>query len=611
MRWLILAVGVVLLVSGLYLREQVPENAPLRLIADPITQRATQSGPVIGGVSPEGAYAWLGIPFAAPATDERRWHAPVAPAPWSEPLEATEYADVCLQFASRLSASNADPGTLIGSEDCLSLNVFAPAEIGTEAALPVMVFVHGGGNTIGSARPYNAAAFAQEQGVLIVSFNYRLGPLGWFSHKALRDTASTAEDASGNFALLDMVATLDWVKNNIAGFGGDPQRVTLFGESAGGRNIYGLLASPQAAGLFHGAIIQSGFPGSFSRQRAENPRGNPQPGHANSSHELLLSWLRGDGARSRKEASVVLASLAPADIMAFIRGLSAAQLMAPLAVESGLYRAPALFRDGTVIPHEPLPQVFQNPSRWNRVPLMVGSNRDEMKLFMALSPRHTRKRFGVAPAPRNPAQYEALSRFQSDAWKAAGVDLPLRAIRKGSPDLQTFVYRFDWDDMRHNWLVDLPTLLGAAHALELDFLFGPLIAKVVPGVFYPGNAEGRQGLARSMRDYWAGFAYSGNPGTGRSGAQPSWPLWSPEKPMVMLLDEAGDGGLRPESISIGVDDVKSRLTLDQVLPARLRCAVYVDLYLDNNGLSELFKSREYQALGCGQFPSWSLAGLTR
>ena len=165
--------------------------------------------------------------------------------------------------------------------------------------------------------------------------------------------------------------------------------------------------------------------------------------------------------------------------------------------------------------------------------------------------------------------------------------------------------------MRDNWLLDLPTLLGAAHALELDFLFGPLIARVVPGVFHAGNREGREILARAMRDYWAGFAYSGRPGSGRSAAQPAWPRWRGDVPMVMLLDEASDGGVRPQPLSLTVDDVKARLRRDESIPERLRCALYVDLYLDNNGLSELFDARAYQSMGCGQFPSWSLSRESR
>jgi para-nitrobenzyl esterase len=369
-----------------------------------------------------------------------------------------------------------------------------------------------------------------------------------------------------------------------------------------------LLASPLASELFHGAIIQSGFPGTFTRARAETPADDPQPGHPNGSHALALAWLEQGAQASVAER---LDRMSASELAQYLRGLSVDQLMAPLHTAAGMYAAPALFRDGVVLPEEPLTEVFNDPTRWNQMPLMVGSNRDEMKLFLALSDRYTGKRFGLIPAARNVERYDLLSRFHSDGWKASGVDLPLSLISESSPEIDLYAYRFDWDSMRKNWLIDLPQLLGAAHALELDFLFGPLISRVVPGVFYAGNREEREALGRTMRDYWAGFAYSGRPGSGRSAAQPAWPSWSVDQPLLMLLDSKDDGGVRPERIIVTVDDIKRRLAAEDTLPERLRCALYVDLFLDNNGLSEQFVTREYQALGCGQIPSWPLGGLSR
>ncbi|WOJ92510.1 carboxylesterase family protein [Congregibacter variabilis] len=607
MRWLVLITGLVLVVGGLFLDRQDTSDGPLLLQADMSTLRDTASGPVLGGISRPGAQVWLGIPYAAAPVGEKRWRAPAPAADWFNARQSLAFGSVCPQFASRLSASNAEPGTLIGSEDCLSLNVFSPGGVGSDAALPVMVYIHGGGNTIGSAIPYEGSAFVQEQGVVMVTLNYRLGPLGWLSHAALRDGASP-EDASGNFALLDMIAALKWVRDNIENFGGDSARVTVFGESAGGRNIYGLLASPLAADLFHGAIIQSGFPGTFTRARAEKPADDPQPGHPNGSYALALAWL----AQGDEPGGVERLDRMPAkDLAQYLRGISVEQLLAPLQVPGGMYSAPALFRDGVVLPKEPLTEVFADPTRWNQMPLMVGSNRDEMKLFLALSDQHAGKRFGFIPAPRDAERYDLLNRFHSDGWKALGVDLPLSLISQGSSKSNLYAYRFDWDSMRKNWLVDLPQLLGAAHALELDFLFGPLISRVVPGVFYEGNRQEREALGRTMRDYWAGFAYSGRPGSGRSAGQVAWPSWSVDEPLLMLLDSKEDGGVRPESLTVTVDDVKRRLAAEDTLPERLRCALYVDLFLNNNGLSEQFVTREYQDLGCGQIPSWPLAGLSR
>jgi len=610
--WLVLALGLILV--GLGLMPDGDRSARVLRLPEalPGSQRQTVSGPIIGGRAPSGAQVWLGIPYAAAPTGERRWRAPRPPAPWSEARPALRYGPVCPQFASPLSSIDAASGALIGDEDCLSLNVFAPAGADAGAGLPVMVFIHGGGNSIGSARPYDGSRFVQEQGVLMVTLNYRLGPLGWFSHAALRETAANPEEASGNFALLDLCLALAWVRDNIAAFGGDPQRVTLFGESAGGRNIYGLLASPLARGLFHGAIIQSGAAGSFSPARAESRADAVQPGHRNSSGELLLAWLEGSGLAERRAAALRnLEQLGGEEILAFMRGLDIETLLAPLATPGGMYRLPTLFRDGTVLPEEPLLEVFADPERWNRVPVIAGSNRDEMKLFLALDDEHVRRRFGLFPAPRDPERYARLAHYHSRQWRAVGVDEPLARMSRSDPQLPLYSYRLDWDAMRADALLDLPRLLGAAHGLELDFLFGPLLARVVPGIITDDNREGFEALGRTMRDYWAGFAYTGAPATGRSGVRSPWPLWSERRPRVMLLDEPGGGGLRSLAFSLRVADVKAELARDESLPERLRCALYVDMFLANGGLEQLFDPAEYRDLGCAQFRSGSLEGLSR
>jgi para-nitrobenzyl esterase len=164
MRWLLLITGVVLVVSGLYLRWQEPPAGQLLLVAEPGTLRDTDTGPVFGGYSAAGALAWLGIPYAAAPVGDARWRAPRAPAAWASPRQSTSFGPVCPQYASRLSGLSAEPGSLIGAEDCLSLNVFAPVGMDEGAALPVMVFIHGGGNTIGSARSLRCLGFCTGAG---------------------------------------------------------------------------------------------------------------------------------------------------------------------------------------------------------------------------------------------------------------------------------------------------------------------------------------------------------------------------------------------------------------------------------------------------------------
>jgi para-nitrobenzyl esterase len=327
---------------------------------------------------------------------------------------------------------------------------------------------------------------------------------------------------------------------------------------------------------------------------------------------MLLAWLQDSGsAAGREEAQQVLRQLQPSDIAAYMRELPLSALLAPVATARGMYSYPALFRDGIVLPKAPLLEVFRDPAGWNRVPVLAGTNRDEMKLFLALNDRHVKQRFGLLPQPRDPAQYNQLARLHSLQWKASGVDEPLASMAASDPSLPLFAYRFDWDDMRANWLVDLPQLLGAAHALELDFLFGPLISRVVPGVLHDGNREGAAVLGRAMRDYWAGFAYSGRPGTGRSAAHPVWPTWDPERAFTMVLDEEDDGGIRVESLRASTEATKLALAEAEGLSDRMRCALYVDLFLANRGMSEFYDAQEYQRLGCAPLPAWSLVGQSR
>ncbi|MEN8161810.1 MAG: carboxylesterase family protein, partial [Myxococcota bacterium] len=227
---------------------------------DPATLRQPPAGDVVGSAGHHGGHAWLGIPYAEPPLGALRWRAPQPLLPWTGTREALASGASCPQFANGLGGdTSAEPGTLIGSEDCLTLNVYAPVLAGppAEAHLPVMVWIHGGGNTIGTASFYDGSRLASEQAVVVVTINYRLGALGWLRHAALREGAD-ALDASGNLGTLDQIQALRWVQNNVAAFGGDPGNVTIFGESAGGQNVLVLLTAPAAADLFHRAIAQSG-----------------------------------------------------------------------------------------------------------------------------------------------------------------------------------------------------------------------------------------------------------------------------------------------------------------------------------------------------------------
>ncbi|KAF0247894.1 MAG: para-nitrobenzyl esterase, partial [bacterium] len=228
------------------------EPTPLAL-SDPVI---TEEGPVRGELQ-DKSIVFRGIPYASPPTGDLRWRPPQAAAKRTNVLEATQFSSPCAQPDNT--------GKIIGSEDCLSLNIWSPKT--KESALrPVMFFIHGGGNITGSAdmfafgvRLYDGTFLHDMGGVLVVSINYRLGPLGFFSHPTLSNE-DRQNGVSGNYGLMDQIFALQWVQKNIRNFGGDPNNVTIFGESAGGRNVLALITSPKATGLFHKAIVESGAP---------------------------------------------------------------------------------------------------------------------------------------------------------------------------------------------------------------------------------------------------------------------------------------------------------------------------------------------------------------
>jgi para-nitrobenzyl esterase len=203
----------------------------------------------VRGIVRDGMRQFLGIPYAAPPTGELRWRPPVAPGRWQEPFDAVAFGNVCAQDTSCFPGF----GYFSDTEDCLYLNVFAPQQCDAGARLPVMVWIPGGGLFIGGSNDYNPSALVIDGPVVFVSFNYRLNVFGFFSHPAINAEGHTA----GNYGIMDQQFALHWVRDNIAQFGGDPDNITIFGESAGGASAVCHLASPGSTGLFHKAILQS------------------------------------------------------------------------------------------------------------------------------------------------------------------------------------------------------------------------------------------------------------------------------------------------------------------------------------------------------------------
>ncbi|NNC54300.1 MAG: carboxylesterase family protein, partial [Pseudomonadales bacterium] len=233
-------------------------QAPRNIDSD--TRVNTRSGPVAGFSHSDNVVAWLGIPYAAPPVDALRWRAPAPAASWQALRPALKFGQPCVQLPNfTIEEKPQAPRITVGQEDCLTLNVFAPRDVlKRDSALPVMFWIHGGGNTSGASLSYNGGPLVNSQQVVLVTINYRLGLFGYLRHPGLREGQTSKAEQSGNFGTLDIIAALQWVQDNIAAFGGDSNNVTVFGESAGGKNTWALIQTHLARGLFHKAIVQSG-----------------------------------------------------------------------------------------------------------------------------------------------------------------------------------------------------------------------------------------------------------------------------------------------------------------------------------------------------------------
>jgi len=573
--------------------------------ADPASLRATPAGPLVGAVGMYGDHVWRGIPYAQAPTGERRWRAPRPLPAWTETLQALASGSPCPQYPSAFGGVAGPADGVAGNEDCLFLNVFAPRFTADQVPrdtgrLPVMVWIHGGGNSIGEAGFVDGGRLATDERVIVVALNYRLGPLGWLRHAALREGATPAEQ-SGNFALLDLVRALEWVRDNIDAFGGDPGNVTIFGESAGGRNVFSLLLAPQAKGLFQRAIVQSGGLLTSDPAEAENAVDATPPGHVASSHEALLRLLQHDGAADRAAATAQLAAMSPAAIAAYLRGKPAAEFLGAYEPyrNNGMISMPQVFADGVVLPvGDPLRQ-FASADGWNRVPVMLGTNRDENRLFMFADPRWVTRYFWIVPRLRDEALYVATADLMARQWKATGADQPAAAMRGVEDDV--YVYRFDWDEQPRMLGADLSTMLGAAHGFEIPFVFGHFnLGRQADVMWTDANSPGREQLSAAMMEYWVNFARTGRPGSAAGVEWLAWDPSSPTAPKYVVLDTPAGGGIRMAHDTQTVQGVLDSVASDpRLADARARCTVYHDLAQWARGL----RRSDYDALAaCKEYP---------
>ncbi|MBL4596316.1 MAG: carboxylesterase family protein [Robiginitomaculum sp.] len=539
-------------------------------IQDDVTLRQTANGPVVGSITNLGAHRWGGIPFAQPPIDDLRWRAPRQPTHWDGVFAALDTSSRCVQTARRSDVEK--NGTFLGAEDCLHLNIWAPAFSpeavpASDEKLPVMFFIHGGSNTWGFGGQYNSEALATRHNMVVVTINYRLGPLGWFSQPALRTGNENPMDNSPNFANLDMIMALKWVQNNIGSFGGNPNRVTIFGESAGAHNVASLLAIPQAQGLFHGAISQSGYFTSRSMQ-SDQQGVAPEDGWEFPGSNAVVAKLN-------PPANATLAEMA-----VFLRAQSAQALFDAAVADDGDTATPLIIRDGILIPTEGLEYALTHAPH-KIVPLITGANRDEVKLFNLGDPDLTKKAFGFLPRARDRDFYDLMSKHPSQMWRVRAVDDQARRITARAEN-PVFGYRFDWDEQGSFLGSDFAHLIGAAHAMELPFVFDGFATFPIGGerIFPKSGAAERDELSQAMMSYWAEFAHTGAPGKGRDGTLPLWESWGAADGdgQFMVLDTASSGGLSLSQDVLTPDAVYARLGQSvQHLSPEDKCIMLIDV----------------------------------
>jgi para-nitrobenzyl esterase len=323
----------------------------------------TKYGKLEGAAGRGTSWMWKGVPYAKPPVGGLRWRAPQPPQAWDGIRQSTDKFDMATQLA--MSKTWIPQGNIIGGEDCLYLNIWRPQS--EEKNLPVYVYLHGGANNFGSARLYDGSGIASVSNMVVVIPQYRLGPLGWFNHPALKDGV-TLDEASGNFGTLDTIQALKWIRENIAAFGGDPYNVTLTGQSAGGHNTMNLLISPLARGLFQRALCQSA-----GLELADVDQGIKM---ADITIEKLLM---ADGkAADRTAAAAARSKMTNTETAAYLRGKSAGQLISAQLNDRGSLEFHPAYIDGTVIPAGLLDAI--GSGNYNRVPIILGACPSNPKL---------------------------------------------------------------------------------------------------------------------------------------------------------------------------------------------------------------------------------------
>ncbi len=482
-------------------------SAPVSYAADTLTV-VTRNGPV-RGTTTGAVHRFLGIPYAAPPIGSLRFRAPQPVAPWTEPRDATRPGSACTQVLPVVNLP-------VGGEDCLYLNVFTPDPL-PRKRLPVMVWIHGGGFTVGAATDNDPTPLVARTGVIVVTVNYRLGPFGFLGHAAL--TAEDPNGATGNAGIQDQQAALRWVKANIASFGGDPKRITIFGESAGGVSVCAHLLSPASRGLFRRAIVQSGPCDTLTAP--------------------AVAQAQGERFAER------LGCAAAPDVLACLRAQTSTDVQAALPADPRFIFDFSVswfpVGDGVVLPADPLDALRRG--RFNKVPVIAGVTRDEGRLFVGMAYNSigapiapdawattVDDYFGPTIGAQVRAQYPledypdpgaAFGQALGDAIIACSTIRSAQALMRHVPG-----YLYEFSHAPNPFVLPLPGIeLGAFHSAELPYVFAGPVQSSGPITFTPAEEE----LVDLVTKAWTRFAAQGSPGGG-------WPRHSAKGRKHRILD---------------------------------------------------------------------------
>ncbi|NJB71363.1 para-nitrobenzyl esterase [Saonia flava] len=534
--------GLVLLLGVTIFAQEGTEDAP-RVI--------TELG-VIRGAQEEDVDSFKGIPFAAPPVGEFRWRPPQPVKPWEGELDATEYGANCAQ-----SGWGGAPGTIVegSSEDCLYLNVWKPADADAKANLPVMVWIHGGGFVGGSGSGAGIAGnnFAK-QGVILITINYRLGRLGHFAFPAL--STEHPEEPKGSYAYMDQIAALQWVQKNVSAFGGDPNNVTIFGFSAGGVSVHSLMTIPDAKGLFHKAISESGGGRDGVLTGRPIKEENTDVFYVVSAETIGVNFAKKHGIEGTG-----------ADALAKLRALSVEEIVDGGQETDGeggprIYSGPIL--DGKLVIETA--ESAYNKGKQLKIPLIIGSNSAEIggsfvnasttkeELFSLFG--NFKEEAKVAYDPEGNKEFaEVITKFNTDwVWGEPGRFAARAFAEQGEP---TFIYHFGFvpEPLKERMKY------GAGHGSEVGYVFNNLDARWGNPEITPEDKK----VAEIMNAYWVNFAKTGDP---NGAGLPEWPVYNEEGGEILDIELNGDAVGKPDPRKARLDVIKKAIKLRGQIQSR-------------------------------------------